>query len=315
MFMARIKHLMIYPVKSCAGIELTEADLQKSGLSLGWLRDRELAFVRRTSDDYRRLLTQRDKRDDKDRTQGLADLTNIKPRFIRGVLQLSWNGEDPINIFPFSFNRRAIMYAQHGDDRFDVVLNENSDVYEWASDHLGLQVYLVRTANDVIRSTTYRIAKQNYEPNDNCIQLQDGYPVHWISEESIRELSDIVEEEIDWKSFRPNIVVEGMSPQYEHKIYSGEIVGIPFVNSKPCDRCPITKVNQVTGEVDKKGKILKALSTYKNWFNKDNEKKVIFGENMLPLKSGQIDVFGGLIVTAERNPPLVYGSMEDIKKK
>ena len=103
-------------------------------------------------------------------------------------------------------------------------------------------------------------------------------------------------------------MAEGSEPQFEHRVYSGEINGIPFVNPKPCDRCPITKVDQETGKIiDEKYWPETILNTYKRWKNLEGKNKVIFGENMAPLRSGIISKGDQIKVTAYRDPPLVYG--------
>ena len=53
---------------------------------------------------------------------------------------------------------------------------------------------------------------------------------------------------------------------------------------------------------------LKSLSIYKRWVNQRGEKKVIFGEYMLPFGKGNISVGDIVRVTSLRDPPLVYGT-------
>jgi uncharacterized protein YcbX len=102
-------------------------------------------------------------------------------------------------------------------------------------------------------------------------------------------------------------VADGFAPQHEHQIASGRIVGIPFTNAKPCDRCETTNVDQETGEVQV-GRALTPLATYKKWRNDRGELKVIFGENMLPLGEGPIAIGDEITVDALREPALVYGA-------
>ena len=144
--------------------------------------------------------------------------------------------------------------------------------------------------------------------NDNPLRFQDGYPIHWFSRESCKELSEAAGEHIPWQSFRPQIVVYDMPPQYEHKLFEGTLSGIRFIDPKPCDRCPITLVNPITGEIRKSKEPLRSLSKYKKWRNQNGELKVIFGENMLPLAEGVISIGDEMQVRTLRDPPLIYSS-------
>ena len=151
------------------------------------------------------------------------------------------------------------------------------------------------------------MARQNYIPNNNPLLFQDGYPVHWFSEESLAELSSIAGYDIPWQTFRPQIVVRGIKPQEEHRVYSGKIKDAEFINAKPCGRCPVTNVDQETGDV-KIGRAMRPLATYKKWRNNKNELKVIFGENMLPAGIAYIRLGDEVRSSSMRDPPLVYGA-------
>ncbi len=79
-----------------------------------------------------------------------------------------------------------------------------------------------------------------------------------------------------------------------------------FIVTKPCDRCPITLVDPVTGIVRGK-EPLHTLNLYKRWKNFNGKVKPIFGENMLPLGEGPIHVGDEMIIKNLRSPPLRYG--------
>ena len=161
---------------------------------------------------------------------------------------------------------------------------------------------LVRATGSFARATS-----QKYLPNNNTLRYQDGYPIHWFMQESVYELSEIAGQEISWRRFRPNVVIQGGAAQTEHLIFKGEIGSVPFVDPKPCDRCPVTTFDQDTSEYVGP-EPLKSLATYKKWRNKNGDLKVIFGENMLPLATAWIKVGDQLNLVSKRDPPLVYGA-------
>jgi uncharacterized protein len=291
----KVSHVTIYPVKGCARVELQSARLSLMGLE----GDREYMVVQEETgnDGVHPFVTQRDKRSREEaKPQSLAILSLIKPEITDDALRLTWKGSDPIEI----------TRDQHLGDAMNVMIHkevvsavdQGEPVARWLSEHLGVNVRLVRASG-----AFYRLARQNYMANTNQIMSQDAYPVHWVMQESVNELAEIAGHEIPWTRFRPNIVGEGGKPQVDHEIYEGRIGEVYFVQPKPCTRCPVTTVDQEVGE--KRGtEPLTSLSSYKRW-NKTGE--TIFGENILPLRSGLIRVGDEISELSARHSPLVYG--------
>ena len=291
----RVSHVAIYPVKGCARIELASARLTPSGLE----GDREYMIVREEtdSDGVHHFVTQRDKRNRSEaKPQGLAAMALIRPEVTTHGLQLTWKGADPIDVVPEEKSRMKVRVHS------DVVSAEDqgAPVARWLSEHLRSKVRLVRAGGEF-----HRLASQTYMKSTNQVNFQDAYPVHWVMQESVDELSRVAGEMIPWTSFRPNIVGEGGEPGIEHKIHRGWIGEVEFIQPKPCTRCPVTTVDQETGE--KRGtEPLKSLSTYKRW---DRTKELIFGENVLPLRNGSIKTDDEITMSTARDPPILYGRL------
>lgn len=294
----KIDHIVFHPVKGAGALETPRTRLTKEGIE----GDRQFMIVRAVADKHGvfHFITQRDKRDKSDKLQGLAVMSQIKPQFARDTLLLTWQGREPIEV-PQDMNVGREMQVQIWDDVVSAV-DQGDRLAEWLSDHLKLDTRLVKAAGSF-----HRPARQNYVENDSTVRFQDGYPVHWFFQESVDELSQIAGEPIPWQSFRPNLVASGSPAQTEHALYTGEVAGVPFINPKPCDRCPVTNVDQETGEV-KNGRALTHLAKYKRWRKNTGEQVVIFGENMLPLGEGEIQVGDEIVLTERRNPPLGYGA-------
>lgn len=299
---ATIKHLVLYPVKSCAGSEHDVVLLTPGGLeTTDRIGDREWMIVRAKPDEkgVHGFITQRDKREPRDATQGLSEMVLIRPELTKESLRLTWQGQDGIEISAGLDSGESLLVNIW--EHTGLAVDQGETPAEWLSDHLKLAVRLVKAAGPF-----WRGAKQNYIRNPNTLRFQDGYPVHWFSLESIEELSQIAGEEISWKQFRPNVVVEGIPAQSEHLIQSGTVESVPFVDPKPCDRCSVTGVDPETGRL-KNLKPLAILNRYKRWINDRGELTVIFGENMLPQGTGPLRVGSILEFTEYRNPPLIYG--------
>lgn len=299
----KVEYIAFYPVKSCGGIELQRAFLTGCGLQFEGYADRGFFIVRAAPNSLgiHEFITQRDMRDAKDRSQGLADLALIKSKFVGCLLTLSCEGNYRIEIPPDADRGPQIQVRIWDNDC--LAIDQGDTLARWLSDSLNLKVRLVKAAGPFNRE-----ARQNYMLNQNMIWGQDAYPIHWFSQESVEELSQKAGGDIPWQTFRPNIVVSGIPAQFEHQVFAGEFAGIPFVDPKPCDRCPTTRVDQETGKIrDKKVWPEAILSTYKRWKNIEGDIKVIFGENTLPLGSGIITIGDELVVKSYRNPPLVYG--------
>lgn len=293
----KVSKITTYPVKGGGGIESDRAFLTPSGLQ----GDREFMVVRGVPDSngVYNFVTQRDKRKQDDKqAQTLSILALIKPIQRDKVLRLTWNWGDAIDL-PLDIAQKMEIPVRVWQT-FTNAPDQGDEVAKWLSQHLEMPARLVRAAGSF-----RRLANQDHQKNNNSIRFQDGYPVLWLMQESVNELSLKAKKEIPVERFRANIVGEGGEPRVEHLVHAGEIAGIPFIDPKPCVRCPVTTVDQLTGQ--KMGnEPLATLATYKNWIHNGRKMGVILAENMLPLSSGEIGIGDEIKVTRFRDPPLVY---------
>lgn len=295
----RISKIAYYPVKGAAGLEVQEATLTKEGLG----GDRQFMIVQAApgANGIHEFITQRNPNEGK--AQGFSALALIRPEIQADRLFLTWKGQEPLQIPNIGVGTEIPVRIW---DSTCMAVDQGDEVANWLNDHLHTNVRLVKAAGSFERQVS-----KKWVDNDSNIRFQDGYPIHWFSAASLDELSERAGQEIPWQSFRPNLVVDGLPTQEEHRYHSGEVAGIPFLQPKPCDRCPVTNVDQETGEVTV-GKALKPLSTYKSWRKSPREVKVIFGENMLPAGKGNIKVGDEVVLVDLRRPALVYGKRSEI---
>lgn len=329
-----ISHLRIIPFKSCGVLEVAGKDgqmtpeierarLTMSGLkTLEGVHDHRYMFVRKEVKTWgvREKVTQRDKRDEQDRTQGFSDLAQIKPQFMNGDLYLTWNREDKI-VVPLDYDKGKIIPVEIWDN-VCWAIDQGEELANWASEHLNYPVRLVKAYGERFQ----RMANQNYMRSNNPVLFHDGYPIHWFSEESVAEFNQRARVVVDnsegklrynetqWQAFRPQIVVRGIPAQAEHLIHEGVVGGLIFYDPKPCDRCPMPRVNQETGELNSLDPNT-VLATYKAWKNIRGQTKVIFGENMNPQGTVEIAVGDPIEAGEMRDPVLIYGNIKEISAR
>ena len=230
---ARIARLFVYPVKSCAGIELQEALLTETGLDL----DRAWMVV----DEQGSFVTQRE----------LPRMALVRPQLkihevvlrAPGMLALHLSidtVEEPVRVRLWDEEVPAF-------DMGDVAA-------QWFSDFLGRKLRLVRFDPEHRRLSSPKWTGGAEAPN----QFSDGYPVLVTSTASLELLNEKLQADghasVGIERFRPNIVLSGLEAHDEDRLGLMRITTADgeaqLRNVKPCARCPIPNVDPVTGEVD-----------------------------------------------------------------
>lgn len=268
---AVISRLFVYPVKSCAGVEVEEALLTEAGLEF----DRAWMVVDERGD----FLTQRE----------LPRMALVKPQLKHYEMVLRAPGmlalhikldevEEPVRVRVWDDEVKA----------FDM----GAVAAQWFTDFLGTTARLVRFDPDEKRlsdlSWTGGVEAQN--------QFSDGYPLLVVSEASLVGLNDKLLaagfDEVSMLRFRPNIVLgddpgfEPLAPHDEDRIDEMQVsTGQGVVRLKPvkpCPRCPIPNVDPATAVVSPQ--VNDMLQTYRQ----DARLKgaLTFGMNLVVLEGG-----------------------------
>ncbi|HKT98684.1 MAG TPA: MOSC N-terminal beta barrel domain-containing protein [Paraburkholderia sp.] len=240
--MAVIRALFVYPVKSCGAIALDRAQLEAKGLQ--W--DRHWMVV----DASGRFVSQRE----------IAAMARMVPAFVEDGVRLTMTGADaPVDsplLLPFTpRGNEARVQATVWNDTFEA-LDEGDEAARWFSRALGVPLRLVRFAPDVTRLAS----KKWTHDEDVPTQFADGFPLLVTSESSLADLNARLAAKgvppVPMSRFRPNIVVDGGDAFDEDFIDTLSIAGeadakeVVLRFTKPCARCPITTIDQHTGERD-----------------------------------------------------------------
>jgi uncharacterized protein len=294
----KISHINLYPVKSCAGIELESARMTTRGLetiSYRPIRDREYVVVdaypeMKTA--HHKALTQRDR--------GMQKMSLITPQLHNGGLKLGWKGQDMVEIPRIEGGKEIPVRVHHS---FATGVDQGDEVAKLLSDYLSKPVRLVRASGPF-----NRLSSQNYLKNENPLSWQDAYSINWIFEETIARLGKLLGREISFQNFRPNITCSGGSENLEHSFYHVAFDEVKGIQPKPCTRCMIVNIDWESGTMPVTSPLpLKAIFDNFSWLDIENKRQAIFAENFLPSTEGVVRRNDEVTAFSLRDPPLLFG--------
>jgi uncharacterized protein YcbX len=253
----QLSGLSIYPIKSCGGIDLSRAKVERRGLE----RDRRFMLV----DEQGVFVTQRQ--------EGVLARTRL---VLRGdTLEVSAPGRAPLSLLaePRAGQR---MRVRVWDDHTEGLVQPEAS--SWFSELVGRPLFLVYMPPDVQRAVDPRYA----QPTD-VVGFADGFPLLLISEASLEELERRLGRAVEMRRFRPNLVVKGALPHAEDEWPRFRVGSIGFRAVKPCARCMITTRDPDSGE-----RGLEPLATLAGYRSQDG--KVLFGMNVIPDGEGELRI-------------------------
>jgi uncharacterized protein YcbX len=281
---ARILSLHIYPIKSCAGIDLPEAVLTRAGLA----HDRRWMLV----DAEGRFLTQRQ----------LPRMALIRTEFDAVSLRVNAPGMEPLAM-PLDGSDLSVASETVGVWS-DTILaqSESARAHDWFSRFLGLPCRLLKVDAQARRSASEKDWVERWcaaHPDlagsfagDHVFGFADGYPVLVANQASLDALNNRLAAQgkppVPMDRFRPNIVVQGDDWQAFDEDHTAIVQAGPATLAlvKPCTRCPIPNVDQRSGEPgDEPGPTLAALHTL--------ETGVVFGMNAIVAQTAPLVLRAG----------------------
>jgi len=262
---ATIARLFVYPIKSCAGVDLPEALLTETGLEF----DRAWMVV----DAAGEFVTQRQ----------LPRMALIRPQMKHSEMVLRAPGMLALHI-AFDRVEQPVRVRVWKDE---VAAYDMGDIAaQWFSDFLAQpgrppKLRLVRFDPEQKRLSNMKwtggIEAQN--------QFSDGYPLLVASEGSLAELNARLAAQghapVGIERFRPNIVLAGIEAHDEDRVEmlhvgAGETQA-QLQPVKPCTRCPIPDIDPATAESS--AEVGNALRTYRQDARVDGA--ITFGMNCI----------------------------------
>lgn len=253
-----VSQLIIYPIKSCRGISVSEAVVERRGFR----RDRRWMIV----DADLRFMTQRER----------PNLALIHVRINGEELEISAPNSTPITL-PLELPGPGILEATVWDDTVRAIPG-GSKAHAWFSNVLQVDCQPVYMPDD-----STRLVDSTLAADSEFVSFADGFPFLLISEASLEDLNKRLTTPVPMNRFRPNLVIGGCTPFEEDTWKSFRVGETVFHIAKPCSRCVTTTVDQATGIMGKE-----PLATLARYRNKDGQ--VLFGQNLIHKGRGRIRV-------------------------
>jgi len=238
--MSKIEALHIYPIKSCAGTEVTSAALNE----YGFIHDRKWMIV----NDKGIMLTQR----------FYPEMALIKPTLTDGGIHIAHPDAGTIHI-----DETALDNTHEVKIWADTVSAKRANAFtsEWLSSLFKSQTPLHLVQYD---SSQIRQPGQVERFGETAKHFTDAAPLLVCNEASLKALNThLAEQNIEpmtMAHFRPNIVVSGLTPFQEHEINEvhADAIALKFIDH--CSRCVMITVDPAKGEKRKDGTPFKALA-------------------------------------------------------
>ncbi len=261
MSMLKIHSLIIYPIKSLGGIHVSKISVEPPGLQY----DRRFMLV----DEHNNFITQRTR----------PELTRFQLESKNRGFEVIDQSTQSAKYLDYNPLVGSIEEVQIWDDR--VMANEVLEDWSvWFTEKLGQYVRLFQLSAHFSRATN-----PSYHTEKSKISsFADSLPILLCSEASFQYLDSLLDKPLDWRRFRPNIIVSNQTA-FEEDTWNEISIGseVKLFGAKACARCQLINVNPNDGTTDPN--ILKTLSQTRKFKN-----KVYFGQQFVPISLGEIKI-------------------------
>lgn len=245
----KVSSLYFYPLKSCKGISISEANCTEYGIDY----DRQWAIL----DHGGRMVTMRSK----------EALAHVAPSFEGGKIKVEAPGMQPL-FLPLEINEpeaQVIDIELFGLSGSAVLVGKEAD--NWFTDYLGKPHSLVTFSKTLCKPRS--LSEHKVHGSRKCttekekVAFADGCPYLLISENSLKEVNrHCAKFECIMQRFRPNIVVTGCEAFAEDGWKDLKIGPTGFRCLHRCGRCTLPNVDPETGIRDKQ-EPLKTLRSFR----------------------------------------------------
>ena len=249
-----LHELIVYPIKSMAGICLEQANIQTEGLEY----DRRWMLV----DDKGRFISQRED----------SRLCLFKPVFTDYGMIVTYR-DDSIMV-PLVAEGSALSVSVW---KSNLRANEvHPKVSSWFSEQLNQRVALVK-----MTKLTNRLKEFDKPPHQTKVSFADGYPLLILGTASMEELNRRATKVIPKDRFRANMIVSTSVPHEEDGWSEISIGDSRLRIISPCARCVVPSIDQLSGV--KGNETLTTLAEYRKF-----DSKIYFGANAMTTFQGSI---------------------------
>jgi uncharacterized protein YcbX len=230
-----VAELVLYPIKSCAGLSVPEATLTRAGLAVGAVYDREWMVI----DADGRFLTQRE----------VPRMALIVPRLGEHAMILCAPAMAPLAVaLALPDDDAPTLTVQVWDDQV-LAYDCDAATAAWFTKALGRDCRLVRFHAAATRAVSTRWTGGVEAPT----LFSDGYPVLVVGSASLADLNARLQAAgraaLPMNRFRPNLVIDGIDAFEEDYSAAFKLGAAVLTPVKPCPRCPMPSVDQASGVV------------------------------------------------------------------
>uniref|UniRef100_A0A5F8H631 Mitochondrial amidoxime reducing component 1 n=1 Tax=Monodelphis domestica TaxID=13616 RepID=A0A5F8H631_MONDO len=271
-----VAQIWIYPIKSCKGVSVNEADCTEMGLRSGSLRDRFWLVIKEDG----HMVTARQ-----------------EPRLV--LISITWDN-DQMTLSAPDMNDLVIPSTQPSTNAIqncrvfgvDIQGRDCGDeIAQWITSFLKSETFrLVQFETQMMGRKSKEIFQpfiQNYQ-----VAYPDASPFLIISEASLADLNSRLEKKVKANNFRPNIVISGCGV-FEEDSWNEILIGdVEMKRIMACGRCILTTVDTDTGIMNRK-EPLETLRSYRQCDPSDQKvygKAPLFGQYFVLEDPGTIKV-------------------------
>lgn len=252
--------IRIYPVKSCAGIDVETSAVETRGLA----HDRRYMLV----DVNDRFVTQREH----------ARMALIRVERDGSGMSLSAPGRGTLRIDDAErFQEQSRVRIWRGVSDAAVA---PAHINDWFAGYMGFACRLVRMGAEHHRAVPHESAQFEDE-----VSFADGAPLLLVSVSSLRDLNGRLEKPARIEQFRPNLIVDDERPFAEDDWTRVRIGSAELDVAWPCARCVMITNDPTSGQADPDGEPLRTLRTFRRV-----GRGVMFGQNVIPRRLGRVSV-------------------------
>ncbi|XP_060102286.1 mitochondrial amidoxime reducing component 2-like isoform X1 [Heteronotia binoei] len=241
-----VSGLFVYPVKSCRGVAVKQAEVSQLGLGCGDMRDRHWLVIK---EDGHKVTAREEPR-----------LVLISLTCENGYLTLSAPEMKDLHIPAELSQKNPVQNCRVFG--FDIQGRDcGEEAARWITAFLNSHPYrLVHFELNMVPRNAKDLMEP-FRPSDK-IAYPDCSPVMVLSEASVEELNSRLEKKVQIRNFRPNIVVTGCGP-HEEDTWDEIVIGnVEMKGVMACPRCIFTTVDPDTGIMDRK-EPLDTLKSYR----------------------------------------------------
>uniref|UniRef100_A0A6B0V9J2 Putative mitochondrial amidoxime reducing component 2 n=1 Tax=Ixodes ricinus TaxID=34613 RepID=A0A6B0V9J2_IXORI len=286
---ARVKSIVIYPIKSIVGLEIPYAYCTIEGLVYGSIKDRSMMLATGEC-----LVSLRDE----------PTLALIRLSHEEGKLTLTADAMDPLIVDaadPDAHSKTSFTVKVWGNDYRAVEVSPQASA--WFNRYLKREdVRLVRILQDdqnIVRGKNGTIP----------VAFHDTSTIHMLSVASLKDFNSKLPEgnvEITERTFRPSFLIEGCDAYAEDHWSRARLGDAEIAFVMRCPRCILTTVDPSTGT--KAVEPLKTLRTYRvdrSELGKEKYKMYpLFGVCQYVVKDGNVSVGDDIYAVASTRPLL-----------